>query len=159
MCCYQILLTDGDFLNVQRVLWLCQILESNLKLTFVGNFSLASNFFLSNETHIGHWCLLFWFDNPLRFDILSSAILYLKLLCFNMATPRMLLSQILLGAYYVLVSYCSGKVLRRFVPVDKILKPVLLECLTPVTCYWSLSLIVQGEDELLLVFKVILQFI
>uniref|UniRef100_A0A9I9D689 Phosphatidylinositol N-acetylglucosaminyltransferase subunit H conserved domain-containing protein n=1 Tax=Cucumis melo TaxID=3656 RepID=A0A9I9D689_CUCME len=47
----------------------------------------------------------------------------------------------------------SGKVLRRFVPVDKILKPVLLECLTPVTCYWSLSLIVQGEDELLLVFK------
>ncbi|XP_038876673.1 uncharacterized protein LOC120069067 [Benincasa hispida] len=47
----------------------------------------------------------------------------------------------------------SGKVIRRFVPVDKILKPVLLECLTPVTCYWSLSLILQGEDELLLVFK------
>lgn len=57
------------------------------------------------------------------------------------------------------VSYCSGKVIRRFVPVDKILKPVLLECLTPVTCYWSLSLIVKGEDELLLVFKVILLFI
>ncbi|KGN55599.1 uncharacterized protein LOC101204797 isoform X2 [Cucumis sativus] len=47
----------------------------------------------------------------------------------------------------------SGKVIRRFVPVGKILKPVLLECLTPVTCYWSLSLIVKGEDELLLVFK------
>ncbi|KAM1836249.1 hypothetical protein ACFX14_018200 [Malus domestica] len=49
--------------------------------------------------------------------------------------------------------YASGKVIRRFVPMDKILKPVLLECVTPVTCYWSLSLIVHGEAELVLVFK------
>ncbi|XP_022971392.1 uncharacterized protein LOC111470129 [Cucurbita maxima] len=49
--------------------------------------------------------------------------------------------------------YTSGKVICRFVPVDKILKPVLHECVTPVTCYWSLSLIIQGEDKLLLVFK------
>ncbi|XP_022145301.1 uncharacterized protein LOC111014789, partial [Momordica charantia] len=55
--------------------------------------------------------------------------------------------------------YRSGKVICRFVPVDKLLKPVLLECVTPVTCDWSLSLIIQGEDKLLLVFKVILLFI
>ncbi|XP_050379701.1 uncharacterized protein LOC126797054 [Argentina anserina] len=49
--------------------------------------------------------------------------------------------------------YKSGKVTRRFVPIDKILKPVLLECVTPVTCYWSLSFIVNGEVDLVLVFK------
>ncbi|KAJ1403846.1 GPI-GlcNAc transferase complex, PIG-H component, conserved domain [Sesbania bispinosa] len=49
--------------------------------------------------------------------------------------------------------YVSGKVIRCFVPIDKILKPVLLECVTPVTCYWTLSLIVRGESELVLVFK------
>ncbi|KAH6833785.1 phosphatidylinositolglycan-like protein [Perilla frutescens var. hirtella] len=49
--------------------------------------------------------------------------------------------------------YRSGKTVHQFVPIDKILKPVLYECVTPVTCYWSLSLILRGEDELLLVFK------
>ncbi|GKV21893.1 hypothetical protein SLEP1_g31824 [Rubroshorea leprosula] len=49
--------------------------------------------------------------------------------------------------------YSSGRIVRSFVPVGKILKPVLLECVTPVTCYWSLSLIVRGEEELMLVFK------
>ncbi|KAI4314656.1 hypothetical protein L6164_027544 [Bauhinia variegata] len=49
--------------------------------------------------------------------------------------------------------YMSGKVIRYFVPIDKILKPVLLECVTPVTCYWTLSLIVREESELLIVFK------
>ncbi|RXI06334.1 hypothetical protein DVH24_018376 [Malus domestica] len=49
--------------------------------------------------------------------------------------------------------HCSGKIIRRFVPMDKILKPVVLECVTPVTCYWSLSFIVHGEAELVLVFK------
>ena len=49
---------------------------------------------------------------------------------------------------------CSGKVSRRFIPVDKILKPVLLECVTPFTCYWNLSLILRGEAEMTSVFKV-----
>ncbi|XP_050219833.1 uncharacterized protein LOC126670206 [Mercurialis annua] len=49
--------------------------------------------------------------------------------------------------------YMSGRIERRFVPIDKILKPVLIECVNPVTCYWSLSLILRGEAELLLVFK------
>ncbi|KAL8523218.1 hypothetical protein ACS0TY_013258 [Phlomoides rotata] len=49
--------------------------------------------------------------------------------------------------------YQSGKTLRQFVPIGKILKPVLNECVTPVTCYWSLSLILRGEEQLLLVFK------
>ncbi|XAR73678.1 Phosphatidylinositol N-acetylglucosaminyltransferase [Bertholletia excelsa] len=49
--------------------------------------------------------------------------------------------------------YTSGRTLHRFIPVDKILKPVLNECVTPLTCYWSLSLIVRGEEELTLVFK------
>jgi phosphatidylinositol glycan class H protein len=54
---------------------------------------------------------------------------------------------------FYFVTY-SGKIIRRFVPIDKILKPALLECVTPVTCYWSLSLIVREEAELMLVFKV-----
>lgn len=49
--------------------------------------------------------------------------------------------------------YGSGRKIRRFIPMSKILKPVLNECVTPVTCYWSLSLIVRGEKELALVFK------
>ncbi|XP_012076548.1 uncharacterized protein LOC105637628 isoform X3 [Jatropha curcas] len=49
--------------------------------------------------------------------------------------------------------YTSGRIVRHFVPIGKILKPVLLECVTPITCYWSLSLILHGEGELMLVFK------
>ncbi|KAJ8629300.1 hypothetical protein MRB53_022623 [Persea americana] len=49
--------------------------------------------------------------------------------------------------------YCSGMVIRRFVPIGKILKPVINECVTPVTCYWSLALIARDEAELILVFK------
>lgn len=50
--------------------------------------------------------------------------------------------------------FWSGKVNRRFIPIGKILKPVLNECVTPVTCYWSLALILRDEDELMLVFRV-----
>lgn len=48
----------------------------------------------------------------------------------------------------------SGRAVRRFVPIDKILKPILNECVTPVTCYWSLAFLLHDEDELMLVFKV-----
>ncbi|XP_034916285.1 uncharacterized protein [Populus alba] len=47
----------------------------------------------------------------------------------------------------------SGRIVHRFIPICKILKPVLLECASPVTCYWSLSLLLRGEAELVLVFK------
>ncbi|OMO83380.1 hypothetical protein COLO4_22553 [Corchorus olitorius] len=46
-----------------------------------------------------------------------------------------------------------GKIIRRFIPAGEILKPVLLECVTPVTCYWTLSLLVRGKEDLMLVFK------
>ncbi|GAA0181435.1 glycosyltransferase [Lithospermum erythrorhizon] len=49
--------------------------------------------------------------------------------------------------------YQSGRTMRLFVPVNKILKPVLNECVTPVTCYWVLALILRDEGELQLVFK------
>ncbi|KAL5706045.1 hypothetical protein ACHQM5_024331 [Ranunculus cassubicifolius] len=49
--------------------------------------------------------------------------------------------------------YKSGKVKRRFVPIGNILKPVLYECVTPFTCYWSLALILRGEAEVKLVFR------
>ncbi|CAM8985583.1 unnamed protein product [Rhodiola kirilowii] len=52
-----------------------------------------------------------------------------------------------------LETHYERKVVRRFVPFGKLLQPVLNECVTPVTCYWSLSMIVHGEEELLLVFK------
>ncbi|KAG8383383.1 hypothetical protein BUALT_Bualt04G0006800 [Buddleja alternifolia] len=64
-------------------------------------------------------------------------------------------SVIILPAFGVQLEtiYRSGSTVRRFVPIGKILKPVLNECVTPVTCYWSLSLILRGEEELSLVFK------
>ncbi|CAN1127381.1 hypothetical protein LINPERPRIM_LOCUS29595 [Linum perenne] len=37
--------------------------------------------------------------------------------------------------------------------VSKILKPVLLQRVTPVTCYWILCLILRVEEELTLIFK------
>ncbi|XLR44300.1 hypothetical protein S83_028960, partial [Arachis hypogaea] len=43
--------------------------------------------------------------------------------------------------------------MRCFVPIDKILKTVLVECVTPVTCYWTLSLMIRGKTEMVLVFK------
>ncbi|CAL5371404.1 unnamed protein product [Camellia sinensis] len=47
----------------------------------------------------------------------------------------------------------DGRIIHRFIPIEKILKPVLNECVTPVTRYWNLSLIVREEEELELVFK------
>ncbi|KAI5005061.1 hypothetical protein ZWY2020_032304 [Hordeum vulgare] len=49
--------------------------------------------------------------------------------------------------------FWSGRVHRKFVPVGNILKPVLNECVTPVTCYWSLALLLRDEDETMLVFQ------
>ncbi|KAL8223221.1 hypothetical protein R6Q57_020620 [Mikania cordata] len=49
--------------------------------------------------------------------------------------------------------YGSGKINRRFIPVSKILKPMLNEHVTPVTCCWCLSLLIRDENELTLVFK------
>lgn len=49
--------------------------------------------------------------------------------------------------------YWSGKIVRRFVPRAKIVRPVLNECVTPFTCYWSLALMLHGDDKLMLVFQ------
>ncbi|GMY28080.1 phosphatidylinositol n-acetylglucosaminyltransferase subunit h [Fagus crenata] len=49
----------------------------------------------------------------------------------------------------------SGRVVRSFIPIDKILKPVLNENVTPNTCYWSLVLLVSGKKELILAFKAV----
>ncbi|ONK62641.1 uncharacterized protein A4U43_C07F6300 [Asparagus officinalis] len=49
--------------------------------------------------------------------------------------------------------YWSGRISCRFVPIRKILRPVLNECVTPVTCYWSLALIQHEEESLFLVFQ------
>ncbi|CAL4895515.1 unnamed protein product [Urochloa decumbens] len=38
-------------------------------------------------------------------------------------------------------------------PFLEILKPLINECVTPVTCYWSLALLLRDEEELLLVFQ------
>ncbi|KAB8098259.1 hypothetical protein EE612_027339 [Oryza sativa] len=51
------------------------------------------------------------------------------------------------------IHFWSGRVHRRFVPIGKILKPLLNECVTPVTCYWSLALLLRDEEELRLVFQ------
>lgn len=49
--------------------------------------------------------------------------------------------------------FWSGRVIHRFVPIGKILRPVLNECVTPVTCYWSLAFMLHGEEKLMLVFQ------
>ncbi|KAK6939092.1 GPI-GlcNAc transferase complex, PIG-H component, conserved domain [Dillenia turbinata] len=49
--------------------------------------------------------------------------------------------------------YRSGRIDRLFIPIHKILKPILNEHVTPVTCYWSLALILHGEEEMMLAFK------
>ncbi|CAM0957564.1 unnamed protein product [Alopecurus aequalis] len=51
------------------------------------------------------------------------------------------------------IHFWSGRVDRHFVPIGKILKPLLNECVTPVTCYWSLVLLLRDEEELKLVFQ------
>jgi hypothetical protein len=52
----------------------------------------------------------------------------------------------------------SGKVDCYFELIGKILKPLLNKCVTPVTCYWILELLLCDEDELKLVFQVKLTF-
>ncbi|XP_071740728.1 uncharacterized protein [Rutidosis leptorrhynchoides] len=83
---------------------------------------------------------------------LFFAALLVKLLIW---TPIVKESVVIMPAFGVQLEthYGSGKIRRRFVPLSKILKPVLNECVTPVTCYWCLCLLVSDEDELTLVFK------
>ncbi|CAA7398227.1 unnamed protein product [Spirodela intermedia] len=49
--------------------------------------------------------------------------------------------------------YWSGRVSRRLLSVGKILRPVLNEIVTPVRCYWSLALVLDGHEELMPVFQ------
>ncbi|KAL4313880.1 hypothetical protein AHAS_Ahas15G0029300 [Arachis hypogaea] len=91
----------------------------------------------------------------------SISIVYYSLL-FDIFLVKLLLrkpvkkeSVVIMPAFGVQLEthYMSGKIVRCFVPIDKILKPVLVECVTPVTCYWTLSLMIRGESEMVLVFK------
>lgn len=91
----------------------------------------------------------------------SISLVYYSLL-FDIFLVKLLLgkpvkkeSVVIMPAFGVQLEthYVSGKVIRCFVPIDKILKPVLIECVTPVTCYWTLLLIIRGESEMVLVFK------
>ncbi|XP_054809352.1 uncharacterized protein LOC129311236 [Prosopis cineraria] len=91
----------------------------------------------------------------------SITLVYYSLL-FNLISVKILLwrpvekeSVVIMPAFGVQLEthYMSGKITRHFVPIDKILKPVLLECVTPMTCYWTLSLIVCGESDLVPIFK------
>ncbi|XP_058761016.1 uncharacterized protein LOC131634372 isoform X2 [Vicia villosa] len=91
----------------------------------------------------------------------SISLVYYTLL-FDILLVKLLLrkpvnkeSVVIMPAFGVQLEthYMSGEFIRSFVPIDKILKPVLLECVTPVTCYWTLSLIVREESEMVLVFK------
>ncbi|BAS70573.1 Os01g0166400 [Oryza sativa Japonica Group] len=54
---------------------------------------------------------------------------------------------------FIKATFYSGRVHRQFVPVGKLLKPVLNEHVTPITCYWSLVLLLHSEDKLVRVFK------
>uniref|UniRef100_A0A2P2JNJ6 Phosphatidylinositol N-acetylglucosaminyltransferase subunit H conserved domain-containing protein n=1 Tax=Rhizophora mucronata TaxID=61149 RepID=A0A2P2JNJ6_RHIMU len=84
-------------------------------------------------------------------SFLLSASLY-KLIHWKPVVKESVLVMPSFGAQLE-TEYKSGRIVRRFVPVSKILKPVLVECVTPITCYWSLSLILHEEAEQMLVFK------
>ncbi|XVF59899.1 hypothetical protein PTKIN_Ptkin07bG0313000 [Pterospermum kingtungense] len=90
----------------------------------------------------------------LLWSFLLSGLLLLVILLF-LWKPVVKESVIIMPAFGVQLEtyYSSGRITRRFIPAGEILKPVLLECVTPVTCYWSLSLLVRGKEELMLVFK------
>ncbi|PON82742.1 GPI-GlcNAc transferase complex, PIG-H component, conserved domain containing protein [Trema orientale] len=100
--------------------------------------------------------LFFLMEETSIFIVLWSSLLpalLVKLLLRNTIISKE--SVVVMPAFGVQLEthYAGGKISRRFIPVDKILKPLLLECVTPVTCYWNLSLIVRGEPELISVFK------
>ncbi|KAL0739478.1 hypothetical protein Bca4012_015688 [Brassica carinata] len=99
-------------------------------------------------------CCLLGKDNPVR--TLSWSCLFSGF--FVMIQSRKFVkkeSVIIMPTFGIQLEtqYVSGKTVSRFIPIDKILKPVLVECVTPVTCYWSLSLFLRGEEQLTLVFK------
>jgi phosphatidylinositol glycan class H protein len=48
--------------------------------------------------------------------------------------------------------YQNRKVHRRFIPLQKIVAPVINEAISPVTCYFYLALLLRGEDNLVLIF-------
>ncbi|CAN1828377.1 hypothetical protein LINPERHAP1_LOCUS32212 [Linum perenne] len=87
--------------------------------------------------------------------------LFVSLLAFSFAAIGFYIFLVLVESVVIMpgfgvqleTHYRSGRILRRFVPVSKILKPVLLERVTPVTCYWILCLILREEEELTLIFK------
>ncbi|XP_058187208.1 uncharacterized protein LOC131304112 isoform X3 [Rhododendron vialii] len=87
--------------------------------------------------------------------LLWSLLLSATLVVVFLRKPVEKESVIIMPAFGVQLEthYRRGRTIHRFIPIDKILKPVLSECVTPVTCYWSLSLIVREEEELVLVFK------
>lgn len=87
----------------------------------------------------------------LIWSVFFGAIL-IKLLIWSSIVKE---SVIIMPAFGVQLEthYGSGRINRCFIPVSKILKPVLNECVTPVTCCWCLSLLVHEKDELTLVFK------
>lgn len=101
-------------------------------------------------------CCFFYFKENsaalLLWSFLLSGLLAILLLLWKPVNKE---SVIIMPAFGVQLEthYSSGRIIRRFIPAAEILKPVLLECVTPVTCYWSLSLLVRGKEELMLVFK------
>ncbi|XP_021908256.1 uncharacterized protein LOC110822439 isoform X2 [Carica papaya] len=104
---------------------------------------------------LGNFLSLSLLQDKLHAVAIGSFLLSGFLLTLLLWKPVKKESVIIMPAFGVQLEthYLSGRIIRRFVPIDNILKPVLLECVTPITCYWSLSLIVRGQEELMLVFK------
>ncbi|KAE9450216.1 hypothetical protein C3L33_17877, partial [Rhododendron williamsianum] len=118
--------------------------NSKLLLTFLSALLLTATAFSLSSLKQGES------SNMLLWSLLLSATLVVFL-----RKPVEKESVIIMPAFGVQLEthYRRGRTIHRFIPIDKILKPVLSECVTPVTCYWSLSLIVREEEELVLVFK------
>ncbi|KAK9713426.1 hypothetical protein RND81_06G026100 [Saponaria officinalis] len=100
------------------------------------------------------YCVLLGEDISASILLLHSGVgaFFIKLLRRKLVERE---SVVIIPAFGVQLEthFRSGRAVRRFVPIDNILKPVLNECVTPVTCYWSLALILRDEEELTLVFK------
>ncbi|CAL1388076.1 unnamed protein product [Linum trigynum] len=97
---------------------------------------------------------LSWWDKS-PFALLWSLLLSSSLLKLGIGKSVVKESVLIMPNFGVQLEthYRSGRISRHFVPVSKILKPLLLEHVSPVTCYWVLSLILLKEEELTPVFK------
>ncbi|XP_078445486.1 phosphatidylinositolglycan-like protein isoform X2 [Wolffia australiana] len=105
--------------------------------------------------------LTFCFCNSVLFPQDSQGMLFGAIFISILVTLSSLMRKVTKECVVIIPSlgiqletyYWSGRTRRRLISVGKILKPILNEIVTPIRCYWSLALILDGHEDLTLVFQ------